>query len=201
MLTTHLTASLGWLGAVVAFLALSIAGVSSGDGQIVRASYLTMRLVTWYVIVPFSLAALLTGIIESAGTPWGFVRHYWVAAKLALTVVATMLLLLHTQPIDRVADAASIATLSGADLHHLRLQLIGDASAAVFVLFVTTVLSVYKPWGFTPYGLRVQVAAGRTDHTRRRSEPRSSAFVLVAAFIFIAIVVVLHLAGLGLGHH
>jgi hypothetical protein len=160
-----------------------------------------MRLMTWYVIVPFSVAALLTGIIESAGTPWGFVRHYWVAAKLALTVVATMLLLLHTQPIDRVADAASIATLSSGDLHHLRLQLIGDASAAVFVLFVTTVLSVYKPWGLTPYGIRVQAIAGRTDHRRPRSARRSSAFLLVAALILFALLVILHLAGLGLGHH
>jgi hypothetical protein len=58
-------------------------------------------LTTWIVIVPLSLAALLTGVVQSLGTPWGLFRHRWIVAKLALTVVATVLLLVHTQPIGR----------------------------------------------------------------------------------------------------
>ena len=42
-LTTHVTSSVGWLGAVGAFLALAIAGVGSEDAQIVRAAYLAMH--------------------------------------------------------------------------------------------------------------------------------------------------------------
>jgi hypothetical protein len=75
-LTTHVSTSVGWLGAVAAFLALSIAGVSSQDSQIVRAAYLAMHLTTWYVIVPLCFASFLTGVIESLGTPWGLLRHY-----------------------------------------------------------------------------------------------------------------------------
>lgn len=52
-LTTHVTSSVGWLGAVGAFLALAIAGVGSQEAQIVRAAYLSMHLTTWFVIVPF----------------------------------------------------------------------------------------------------------------------------------------------------
>lgn len=37
-LTLHVTSSVGWLGAVAAFLALAIAGVTSGDAQMVRAA-------------------------------------------------------------------------------------------------------------------------------------------------------------------
>src|SRR5213594_3201813 len=62
-LTTHVTSSVGWLGAVGAFLALAIAGVGSQDAQILRAAYLAMHVTTWFVIVPLSLAALLTGIV------------------------------------------------------------------------------------------------------------------------------------------
>src|SRR5438876_2092814 len=105
-LTTHITSSVGWLGSVAAFLALAIAGLTSHDPQMVRAAYLAMHLTTWFVIVPLSFAALLTGIVQSLGTTWGLFRHYWVATKLLLTVIATMLLLLHTQPIDRVAAIA-----------------------------------------------------------------------------------------------
>src|SRR5258708_30257146 len=92
-LTTHVTSSVGWLGAVAAFLALAIAGVGSQDGQIVRAAYLAMHLITWFVIVPLSFAALFTGIVQSLGTTWGLFDHYWVVTKLMLTNLATMILL------------------------------------------------------------------------------------------------------------
>ncbi len=152
-LTTHVTSSVGWLGAVGAFLALAIAGLGSQDPQIVRAAYLAMHLTTWLVIVPLSLAALLTGIVQSLGTTWGLFRHYWIVTKLLLTVLATIILLVHTQPIDRVAAVAAQTTLAAGDLRQLRIQLVGDACAALFVLLVTTTLSVYKPWGMTATAL------------------------------------------------
>ena len=37
-LTIHVTSSVGWLGAVGAFLALAIAGLGSQDAQVVRAA-------------------------------------------------------------------------------------------------------------------------------------------------------------------
>jgi len=136
-LTTHVTSSVGWLGAVGAFLALAIAGLVSQDAQIVRAAYLAMHLTTWFVIVPLCLAALLTGIVQSLGTTWGLFRHYWIVTKLLLTVLATIILLVHTQPIDRVAGVAAQTTLAAGDLRQLRIQLVGDACAALFVLLVT----------------------------------------------------------------
>jgi len=113
-------------------------------------------LITWFVIVPLSLASLLTGLVQSLGTTWGLSRHYWVLAKLLLTVLATAVLLLHTQPISYVARVAAETTLSSADLRRLRIQLVADAGAALLVLLVTTTLSVYKPRGMTPYGRRKQ---------------------------------------------
>ncbi|HLG54424.1 MAG TPA: hypothetical protein VI485_03775, partial [Vicinamibacterales bacterium] len=137
-LTTHVTSSVGWLGAVAAFLALAVAGVSSADAQLVRAAYLAMHLITWYVIVPFSVAALVTGLVQSLGTPWGVFRHYWIVAKLGLTVVATLILFAHTQPIAQVATVASQTLLASGDLRQLRIRLIADAGAALMALLVAT---------------------------------------------------------------
>ena len=95
--------------------------------------------------MPLCLAALLTGIVQSLGTTWGLFRHYWVVTKLLLTVLATLILLVRTQPIDRVAAVAAQTTLAIGDLRQLRFQLVGDACAALFVLLMTTALSVYKP--------------------------------------------------------
>ncbi|WP_437723542.1 hypothetical protein [Sorangium sp. So ce861] len=155
-LTAHVTSSVGWLGSVAAFLALAVAGVTRQDAPMVRAAYLAMNLITWSVIVPLSLASLLTGLVQSLGTPWGLLRHYWVVFKLLLTVVATGVLLLHTRPIQYMASVAAETALSGGDLRRLRLQLVADAAAALVTLLVATALSVYKPRGVTRYGRREQ---------------------------------------------
>jgi hypothetical protein len=155
-LTAHVMSSVGWLGAVAGFLALSIAGLTSQDAQIVRAAYLGMELTAWFVIVPLSLASPLTGLVMSLGTTWGLFRHYWVLIKLLITIFATIVLLLHMQPIGHLARVVAETTLSCGELSGLRIQLVANAGAAILALLVATVLSVYKPRGMTPYGWRKQ---------------------------------------------
>lgn len=202
VLTTHVTSSVGWLGAVAAFLALSIAGVTNAQTEVVRAAYLGMHLTTWYVIVPFCLASFLTGVIEGLVTPWGLFRHYWVILKLVLTVLATGILFVHTQPIDRVAALAMQSSVAAADLRALRIQLVGDASAALFVLVVTTSLSIYKPWGMTRYGIQRQLeeTAARSPRVRRNSGAAGQ-YVLIAIGASIIFILVLHLFGFGRHAH
>ena len=196
-LTAHVTASVGWLGAVVAFLALSVAGISSAQPQVVQAAYLAMHLTTWFVIVPFCLAALMTGVVQSLGTPWGLFRHYWVVMKLVLTMLATLVLFVHTQPIDRVAAVAAETALASSDLRQVRLQLVGDAAAALFVLLITTTLSVYKPWGLTPYGIRMQSAASPS----RLQRTRVGGYVLVGIAGVLLVILLVHLFGGGMHAH
>lgn len=142
------------------FLALAIAGLTSRDAQSVQASYLAGKLITWSVIVPLSLASLLTGLIQSLGTTWGLFRHYWVVVKLLLNVFATAVLFVHTQPIDHMARVAVQATLPSGDLGRMRIQLVVAAAAGLLVLLTTTALSVYKPRGVTRYGWRKQHEQG-----------------------------------------
>src|SRR6266498_3112087 len=97
--TSHVTVTVGWLGAVAGFLALAITGVTSRDTQLVRAAYLAMDLITRFVIVPLSLIPLLlTGPVLSLGTPWGLFRHYWIVVKLVINILSTILLLIHMGP-------------------------------------------------------------------------------------------------------
>ena len=165
-LTTHVVCSVGWIGAVATFLVLAIAGLASADAQLVRAAYLGMNLIGWTVIFPLSLASLLSGIIQALGTVWGLFRHYWVLIKPLITALASGLLLVHLQPVTRMAEIASGPDLGPGDMSGMRIQLVADAGAAVFALLVAAVLSVYKPRGLTRYGQarveRRQATAGST---------------------------------------
>jgi hypothetical protein len=204
-LTAHVTSSVGWLGAVVSFLALALAGLTGQDARMVRAAYLVMELTGWLVIVPLSLASLPTGLVMALGTEWGLFRHYWVLAKFLITVLATILLLAHMQPVGHLARVVAETTLARGELAGLRVQLVADAGAASLALLVATALSVYKPRGMTPWPRKadkqrddtaVEPGCGSTASTPGWVR----AFGIIALVLFL-LFVILHLTRRGLGGH
>ena len=155
-LTLHVTSSVGLLGAIAAFLALAITGLTSGDVQTVHAVYPAMHLIARFVIVPMAFASLLTGLVQSLGTQWGLFQHYWVLVKLLLTVFATIVLLVKMELIGYAARLAAETILPIAELRAAGIQLMVHAAGGLLVLLVPMVLSVYKPRGRTRYGVRKQ---------------------------------------------
>ncbi len=155
-LTLHVTSSVGLLGTIAAFLVLAVTSLTSQEVQMVRATYLAMDLIARFAILPLAFASLLTGLIQSLGTPWGLFRHYWVLVKLLLTVFATIVLLVKMELISYAARLAAETTLSNAELRAVGVQLVVHAAGGLLVLLVPMVLSVYKPQGMTRYGRRKQ---------------------------------------------
>jgi hypothetical protein len=153
-LTAHVASSVGWLGAVAAFLALAVVGWTSQDAPTVRGAYLVMEPAARFVLVPLAFASLLTGLVSSLGTPWGLFRHYWVLFKLLINVSATVVLLTY---METFRVMAGVAADPGADLGAVRNPSPAlHAGAALLLLLVATTLAVYKPRGVTPYGRRKQ---------------------------------------------
>lgn len=159
MLTVHITTTVGWLGAVVAFLALSIIGFNTQNDATLRAVYLVMEPLAWYVLVPLAFASLLTGIVQAVGTQWGLVRHYWVLYKLVITAAATVILVLFadtagpnlTRAASSPSDSFGFSMLpTSSPLQH--------AMLALGALLVATGLAVYKPRALTPFGRGADLA-------------------------------------------
>ena len=118
-----------------------------------RAAWIAMELTGWFVIVPLALASLLTGLVMALGTRWGLFRHYWVLISLALTVFATVILLLHMPTVSSMAEVAQEP--EGASLDRLGGDLLHPGIGLVVLLVIQT-LNVYKPPGMTRYGWRRQ---------------------------------------------
>lgn len=197
-LTTHITFSVGWFGSVAVFLALAIAGLTSQNVQVVRATYIAMGLSTWFVILPACFGALLSGLVQSLGTPWGLFKHYWIAVKFLLTILCTLVLLLHMQPISYLAEVASETPLSNMDLRGLRIQLIADAGAALLVLLVIITISIYKPWGITIRKDGQSTVVMNLQSTKRKPW---GLYILLTIIGLMLLVGILHLFGIGLGGH
>jgi hypothetical protein len=191
-LTVHLVCSVGWIGAVVAYLALGIAAVTSPDRQTVRAVWIAMDVTGWWVIVPLAIAALLTGLVMSLGTQWGLFRHYWVLISLALTSACTVVLVLHMPTVSTMAKLAQ--TADGADLRALGGDLFHPAGGLLLLLAII-VLNVYKPAGLTAYGWRKQRNARQQSARRsRRSAAAAGAGNFVLHFAEMSLVMMLGMA-------
>lgn len=167
-LALHLTVSVGWVGAVAAYVTLDLATVTGRDAQMLSSAYLGMELIAGRIIVPLALASLLTGLIVSLGTKWGFFRHYWVLISFALTVVATLVLLSETRTISHLAGIAADPTTSIEELRTLESTLVHSIGGTV-VLLVILVLNIYKPQGMTRFGWRRQ-----QEERRKLSGQRSA---------------------------
>ena len=158
-LSAHLTFSVGWIGTVVAYLALGLLATNSSDVDNVRAAWTTMELIGWYVSVPLAVVSFLTGLVMALKTKWGLFRHYWVSVSFFLTLFATVVLILHmpsvssSAEIARTAEGELLESLGG-DLHH--------PAVGHVILLVVQVLNLYKPKGLTRYGWRKQ----REERTR-----------------------------------
>ena len=113
----------------------------------VASVYRATEVIWRFVILPFSLAALASGVIQAVLTPWGLLRHYWVVTKLVVTLLAVVLLLTHTSSL--------LPALSATDVPHTghhggltpRTHLVVASGGTVLLLLFTAVLSVFKPWG------------------------------------------------------
>jgi len=204
-ITAHVAFSIGWMGAVAAFLALSIAGVTSHDAEVVRGAYLSMNLISRFVIIPLCFAALATGLLEALGTPWGLFRYYWIVIKFGLAVFATFALLMHQFGAIAVAakhvSQGGTEALFGTSFAHLQNELVLAPSLSVLLLLTATALGVYKPWGLTPYGVRKQQERRGLQLQAVNKTPLGVRVFFVVISLLAVASIALHFTGHGFGHH
>jgi hypothetical protein len=168
-LATHLTCAVGWIGAVVAYLALDVRVATSQEPETVRAAWIAMALVVSWAIVPLALAALLTGLVMALGTKWGLLRHWWVVISFLLTVFATVVLVSEAGVIGHLASTAADPATPDAELLALP-DTLPHSVGGLVVLLAVQVLNVHKPEGMTRYGWRKQ----QEELRRRREESVAS---------------------------
>ena len=142
LVTVHIVASVGWLGVAVAKLALGIAAVRTADPGLAQALLAAIGIID-RVFPPAAVLTFVSGIVLGLVTTWGIVQYTWVLTKLVLTIAVPVTAI---QFGERLLDAA----LHGSPLT----PVVSLVILHVFMLAAATVLSVYKPWGKTWFGLR-----------------------------------------------
>lgn len=153
ILTIHIVVAVGALGTEAALLSLGLTGLVSSDPDLIRAAYVAMDVVVASVMLPLALAAVLSGLLLALGTHWGLARHYWVLAKLILTLTVATAALLMLRPAVSQAAAHALAIpldeLAASGIGESAVRVTTAPAIGVAVLVVVAAIAVVKPWGVT----------------------------------------------------
>lgn len=155
ILCLHVISGIGWMGVDIALLVLLITARTTDEPALVASGFNAIRIIVPVAVPPLSLAILATGLLLGLGTPWGLLRHWWVLVKLILSLIMTVLVFVALVPgvnaINvRVAGDSSADALR-ATLGDLPTGLLFPPVVSFLMLGVATVLSIFKPWGRTPW--------------------------------------------------
>lgn len=144
-LLAHVVLSVGWLGAGAANAVLAVYSLLAPTSRALSPlrAHAAIHLVDTWVVIPAAFGSLATGIVVSVFTRWGLFVHWWVMAKLALTVGV---IAVSTVGIGRWIEM-SLAAGTDAGAHDVA-SAITTAAIGNLAAFVTmTALSIYKPRG------------------------------------------------------
>ncbi|MBS2540055.1 hypothetical protein KGQ20_45680 [Catenulispora sp. NF23] len=151
LVCVHVAVSVSWLGMTLCLLAMAVTALLTNDADTVRAAYRAMKILGDTLVIPLSLAALLSGLWLSLATPWRLFSWRWVTVKFWLTLAAAAASIFALRArLDQAAHVAAthpVGTIAQMHLGSLRSSMVIIPSVATCVYLANVAISVTKPWG------------------------------------------------------
>jgi hypothetical protein len=130
-------------------LALLIGYIANGDE--LYAFNAVIKLLDDYIIIPAAFGSLITGLLFSLFTNWGFFKFNWVTFKWVATVAqilfGTFWLGPWTNGATAIADAQRALALHNPAYLYDRQMALYFGAAQILLLILQVFISVFKPWG------------------------------------------------------
>ena len=146
----HLVAVGLWLSCVIVLLVIPVIARNIVTGEELYMYNLIYHFIDMYILTPAAIATLLTGVVYSLFTKWGFFKHGWLVYKwlstLAIIISGTFYLGPMVTKMLAIVDLKRLTALQ--DMYYLQGVRIGIWAAIIntSLLIAAVFLSVYKPW-------------------------------------------------------
>jgi hypothetical protein len=128
---------------------VALLGLGAADPRTAAAGYELMGLIGTRAIAASAITTVLTGLMLSATTPWGFVRFRWVVVK---SVISLVVIVSAVRMTNAWVEAAAVAALGLGEREPAAWLAVAGAASHLLLLAAATVISVDKPWGRTRWG-------------------------------------------------
>ncbi|GGM14344.1 hypothetical protein GCM10010129_68170 [Streptomyces fumigatiscleroticus] len=158
LVVVHIIAAACWTGVALMMSAVGVSALTGGDIEDVAAAYRLMETFDVGLLAWLNVAATMSGISVAMTSQWGVIRYYWVAAKLAISVLVLLLAFgwLHDTLETAASKAERLAETGGstAQLGTTPALVAAGFGFAFLQLVLAMLLSLYKPGGRTRRGRR-----------------------------------------------
>ncbi|AGL00314.1 hypothetical protein [Desulfoscipio gibsoniae] len=147
----HIFFACMWIGAAASMLLLAFVRSHISNGDELWAINMSIKLIDDFIIIPVAMGCLLTGILFSCLTNWGFFKFNWIILKYIINITAILFGTFYLGPwvngMEAISKVEGLAALQNAAyLHYAEMnRYLGTLQA--FVLVLAAFISVFKPWG------------------------------------------------------
>jgi uncharacterized membrane protein len=147
LLTVHVVLSVALVGSTASIVVLAIGAARTDDPARAHAAYASVLTGIFTLGIPFSLAALATGLALVVSGGWSLLRHRWITAKLALLAAIVLNGMLGVKPwAQQLANATAIASnATEPSLGAARWELPTAAALNIAFAVAATTLGIHKP--------------------------------------------------------
>jgi len=148
----HLVAVSCWIGGAASLILLSFSKAGITDGNVLYGINLSIHHIDMaIVVIAGAVGCLVTGLLYSLFSTWGFLKYRWIAVKWVATVAAILFGTFFLGPWEEsmMTISRELGILSLADETYLqsrRMNMIGGFFQCG-LLICLVFLSVLKPWG------------------------------------------------------
>lgn len=145
----HLMCNFMWIGGGISMMLLLMGTHPQESHELYMKSVALKEIDDWLIITGAS-GCITTGLIYGIWTRWGFFKQRWITVKWILTIfmVGTGTFLMGPCVNDNVYGATEISdyTLNNTTFWNNIEQITFWGIIQIILLFLTVVISVYKPW-------------------------------------------------------
>jgi hypothetical protein len=145
----HLISASLWLGGAVGLTLINILLTGGDSGGEILGHNQTAKLIDDLVIIPGAIGCLLTGLLYSLFSNWGFFKYLWLGLKWVLTVSCIIFGTFFLDP--RINGLPPISREFGIDalvnpvyVSNVKALAIGGF-IQLFLILIMLYLSVFKP--------------------------------------------------------
>ena len=146
--TIHIFFACLWIGGVLSLILMMIF-LNAENGLELYGIHVSMEFIDYIIIAPGGMGSLLTGLLYSIFTNWGWFKHRWVIVKWCINLYGAILGTFWLGPwLNKMVDivhSEGMAALSDQAYIHNKAMSLSFGSFQLLTLFLALYLSVHKP--------------------------------------------------------
>jgi large-conductance mechanosensitive channel len=147
----HLLTVAFWVGGGFAMLMLYFLNETAIDGQVLFGINKSIHMIDiGVVVIPGAFGCLITGLIYSTFSSWGFFKHKWIIFKWIVTVGAILMGMFFLGPWEttmmELSGDLGISALKNEEYQYVEKMGFIFGTVQFLLLAVTIFISIFKPW-------------------------------------------------------